>query len=54
MTDPRLAEAGYMKWGGDPCGETFLAPDGLRLVTFEQAVAEIDAQAAPDRESAEA
>jgi hypothetical protein len=39
----RLARAGYMKWAIDPTGRSYVTPDGLRVVTFEQAIAEIDA-----------
>ena len=39
----RLADAGYMKWAVDISGRSYLTPDGFRVVTFEQALAEIDA-----------
>jgi hypothetical protein len=45
----RLAQAGYMKWALDFTGRSYVTPDGLRIVTREEAVAEI---AAADRETA--
>jgi hypothetical protein len=45
--DPRLrlAELGYMPALWLPGGQHFLTPDGHRVVTLEQALAEIDAAA---------
>jgi hypothetical protein len=39
----RLPANGYLKWAGDQTGRLCLTPDGLRLVTVAEALAEIDA-----------
>jgi hypothetical protein len=38
----RIVAAGYLPWAIDLSGQRFLAPDGFRLVTLEQALAELD------------
>jgi hypothetical protein len=45
-TDPRqrLADRGYTPALWLPGGQHFLAPDGLRVVTMDQALAEMDAE----------
>jgi hypothetical protein len=45
----RLAEAGYAKWAVDFTGNSYLTPDGHRIVSFEEALAEL---AAAERERA--
>jgi hypothetical protein len=44
--DPRqrLADRGYMPALWLPGGQHFLSPDGRRVVTLDQALAELDAE----------
>jgi hypothetical protein len=37
----RVVQAGYLPWAMDPSGRRFVAPDGFRILTLEQAVAEL-------------
>jgi hypothetical protein len=32
---------GYVRWGGDRSGQTFVAPDGYRLLSQDQALQKI-------------
>jgi hypothetical protein len=40
-TKGRVVQAGYLPWAMDPSGRRFVAPDGFRILTLEQAVAEL-------------
>ncbi len=42
----RLRAAGDPPWAHDLSGQTFASPDGLRLLSLEQAIRELDEQAA--------
>jgi hypothetical protein len=45
LTDSaRVFAGGYRKWALDLSGRSYLAPDGERTVTAEQALAELDAR----------
>jgi hypothetical protein len=38
----RVVQAGYLPWAMDPSGRGPVAPDGFRILTVEQAVAELE------------
>jgi hypothetical protein len=38
----RVVQAGYLPWAMDPSGRGLVAPDGFRILTVEQAVAELE------------